>query len=833
MTSAALAEFIERSSKIIQQAWLKDVHEQIPLSRSFEDVVVIDSLPKYLNEAADILRSGPDKNPLDQAIQTAREHGTTRTRLGYALRDVAVEYSILREAIVTEASKESKLPTDVLADLCRISDSGLINAVEEFLERTVVQEQRHARLAAERSADAVMHERKNFEILFQQTPEMVCMFDGPSHRFEFVNEAQNKFLGFDAKGMSIREAQPESIEMHSILDEVFRTGKTAELFEMPITVGDRRRYFNLTYSARYNLEQQIDGIMSLGNEVTEVVLNRETLRLQGRALELSMADAPLTQVLEVMTMMVELQAGGSLIASVLLADAEQKHLLHGAAPGLPKEYNQAINGIKIGMDIGSCGTAAFTRKKIVVTNIATDPLWHEFKTIAAQYNLSACWSIPILSSRGQLLGTFVFYSKTPRAPTEREIEIVNVAAQTTALIIERRLEMEQRIAAGIEAERANNAKSAFLANMSHEIRTPLGAIMGFSELARQPEATRDDIASHLSVVERNSAQVLRIIDDILDLAKVEAGRVDLENIEISLMQFLADFVLLISIRARENGIDFDIHAKTSLPEYIKTDPTRLRQILTNSVGNAIKFTSDGSVVLEVSFEKEILSFKIIDTGRGISKEQATSLFQPFVQADVSTTRKFGGTGLGLVLTKRLCQLMGGNYVLESSELGVGSKFVASIHTEIPPNSKFIEQFEIVFKVKIPSTAAIVHDRLDGVRVLLVEDSPDNQALVRMILEKQGASVDIVSDGYAGVEKAFSGKYDVVLMDIQMPRMDGHEAVRILRGKRYDRPVIALTAHAMAEEVKRALESGFTSFLSKPIHREDLIAKVQQLSILSH
>jgi signal transduction histidine kinase/CheY-like chemotaxis protein/PAS domain-containing protein len=948
---------IRSSLSSITEEWLATVREQITKSRSFDDEIVINSLHKYLIEMASALGRGEASYSSFDDLSTAKEHGATRIDLSYDVRDVATEYTILREVIVNKATTEGSVSSEALKNFHRFCDAGLINAVEEFISGTKVASERRSRIAAQQSEKklqnffmqapepmvmldgpehlfvvanepyvrfigrdpigrkvrdvftqdeagaffdlldnvyttgvpfvgkemlfrketasnvledhwinvgfypafddhnkvyglhafvhdvtdqvesrhliedasiAISHERKNFENLFEHTPELICSLEGPEHCFRFVNKAHGRVLGFNALGMTVREAQPESIEVHRILDQVYKTGKTLTLSEVPITVTDRLRYFNLTFSARRNLQNEIDGVMTVGNEVSEQVLNRESLRLQSKALELSMADAPIEEVLTVLTELVELQAGHELVASVMLADEKEEYLLFGSGPLLPEPFKSATRTIRIGPDIGSCGNAAYTKKTTIASDIGLDCRWDDFRELALNSGIHASWSVPILSSRNRLLGTFALYSKEAREPSSRQLEILNVGAQTTALILERRIEIEERLMAAKDAERANVAKSAFLANMSHEIRTPLGAILGFSDLARQPEAKKEDIASYLSIVERNSTQVLRIIDDILDLAKVEAGKVELENLEFSLTDLLADFTSLIEFRMRDTGTAFKIRTETALPNMILSDPTRLRQVLTNAVGNAIKFTSRGFVLLDVSYEKGELTFGIEDSGRGISPEQADRLFKAFAQADVSTTRKFGGTGLGLVLAKNLCQLMGGDYTLKHSEIGVGSRFEAKVRIDLPANSRMIPKGEVKFQSVRPSRPKLLNEQLLDTLILLVEDSPDNQMLVKRILEKQGAKVDIASNGVEGVDMALAGSYDVVLMDIQMPKMDGHEAVFVLRKKKFTTPVVALTAHAMKEEEDKAMRSGFTGYLTKPIQREALVSLVRKL-----
>jgi CheY-like chemotaxis protein len=357
--------------------------------------------------------------------------------------------------------------------------------------------------------------------------------------------------------------------------------------------------------------------------------------------------------------------------------------------------------------------------------------------------------------------------------------------------------------------------------MSHEVRTPLGAIMGFSDLMKTSDLNQDDLRMFLSVIDRNAGHLLRIIDDILDLSKVEAGKMLFEDIAFSLPDLLAEFASPMAFKAREKGIEFEITIQNKIPEIVCSDPTRIRQILNNMVGNAVKFTDNGSVHLEVSAINNLIEFKVTDTGPGISKDQAQRLFQPFQQADVSTTRRYGGTGLGLSLIRRLAEAMGGVFYLEKSELGKGSVFVCRVRVKITDSSHLVDN-----KVKIPLQRTPDKESLKGLKVLVVDDAQDNQTLLRLTLSKLGAKVTTADDGYKAIELALNNDYDVVLMDIQMPRMDGYQATSQLRDSGYDQPIIALTAHAMKDQRERAVQTGFTGFLSKPINRDALIEKLK-------
>jgi PAS domain S-box-containing protein len=383
------------------------------------------------------------------------------------------------------------------------------------------------------------------------------------------------------------------------------------------------------------------------------------------------------------------------------------------------------------------------------------------------------------------------------------------------------------------AEEASAMKSAFLANMSHEIRTPLGAVLGFSELLMSQDLTVSEKVNSLEVIKRNGRLLSNLINEILDLSKVEAGRLEIEKVAVSISEVLSEVGNFLNLEASEKGIALTMVAEGALPEAILTDPLRLRQILINVIGNAIKFTDRGFVQVKVrlysdSLARTLLGIDVKDTGAGISAEQAAKLFTPFTQADASTTRKFGGTGLGLVLSKKLANILGGDVVLKESTPGVGSTFSISIdpgdvEKVFFRSTDFQEKKIVSFPLAKPSAS------LRNLKILLVEDSHDNQVLIQKLLRLAGAQIEIANNGREALEKVKQGDFNLVLMDLQMPEMDGFEATRRLRAHGFDKPIIALTAHAMKEERKRCLENGFDDHLSKPVDNEALLRTLSEFT----
>jgi PAS domain S-box-containing protein len=376
---------------------------------------------------------------------------------------------------------------------------------------------------------------------------------------------------------------------------------------------------------------------------------------------------------------------------------------------------------------------------------------------------------------------------------------------------------------------ADAAKSAFLANMSHEIRTPLGAVLGFSELLLDENLSQSEKLQYVGTIRRNGELLSNIISDILDLSKVEAGKLNVELHDVRLSEILSDITTLLNLQAVEKGIRLSITSEGVVPSTIRTDALRLRQILLNIIGNAIKFTQRGSVdvVLKMAQTQSahpLLTFEVSDSGPGITAENAEKLFQTFTQVDPSMTRKHGGSGLGLALSKRLANLLGGDVSLVRTEVGKGSVFAVSIDPG-PVERMHLKNFEPTGRAR-PDPTGEDSICLDGMRVLLVEDSPDNQVLVGQLLKLGGAMVELASNGKEAIDKVHdSGPYDVILMDLQMPVMDGYEATATLRKEAYAGPIIALSAHTLKEERQQCLSSGFTDHLCKPVDRHLLLASL--------
>lgn len=431
--------------------------------------------------------------------------------------------------------------------------------------------------------------------------------------------------------------------------------------------------------------------------------------------------------------------------------------------------------------------------------------------------------------RDRLVGVMAMFARKELAPAT--LDGLGVIADTIALGIERFDEEQKRIqamAAKAIAEDASRAKSEFLAHMSHEIRTPLNGILGFTELVRRGVGSQEEREEYLETIASSGRHLLSLIDDVLDLSKIEAGRMDFERIQCSPHRILAEVLSVLRVRAQEKGLDLECRWSSGIPETIRTDPDRLKQLLMNLVGNAIKFTERGSVELLATVAPDSpeprLVIEVHDTGIGIPEDRIQDIFQPFEQADSSITRQYGGTGLGLAISRYIVQGLGGEITVESQP-GRGSVFRVTLATGPLDDVRIFEGPPSEALLKSEESEADVAQRLDASRILLVEDGESNRKLIRVVLEDAGAEVTCAENGQEGLEAIGRGRFDLILMDMQMPVMDGYTATARLRESGCKLPILALTAHAMRGDKEKCFNAGCSGYLSKPINFNTLLQAV--------
>jgi signal transduction histidine kinase/CheY-like chemotaxis protein len=411
-------------------------------------------------------------------------------------------------------------------------------------------------------------------------------------------------------------------------------------------------------------------------------------------------------------------------------------------------------------------------------------------------------------------------------------QVADQAEQLTKEVAVRTRAEAELLVAKEAAEASNRAKSEFLANMSHEIRTPLTGILGFTDLllAGGDDGELVKRVEYLTTIQASGKHLLGVINDILDLSKIEAGRVEFDCEACRPDQVVQEVVRVLQVKAEEKGLELKVRWMGQIPETIHTDPSRVRQALLNLIGNSIKFTSSGSVTVAGRFlsfgSRPRIQIDIIDTGIGITAEQIQRIFDPFVQADNSVTRRFGGTGLGLAITRKIARGLGGDLVATSVP-GAGSTFTLTIDAGDVTDVALISPAAAESPRPVENVTVERKNVLAGAEILLVEDGDTNRKLIKLLLERAGAHVTTAENGAIGCEFALRRAFDLILMDMQMPVMDGYSAARKLRESGLTLPIVALTAHTMAGDREKCLDAGCSDYLTKPINPEHMFAVIER------
>jgi PAS domain S-box-containing protein len=559
---------------------------------------------------------------------------------------------------------------------------------------------------------------------------------------------------------------------------------------------------------------EIVGLAGVCMDVTERRQRESLLLGQKEAKELILRGAPLEDVLLSLAQLAESQYQTPVRAAIWRLSEDGRRFEVGSAPNLS---HSLCAGLLQGMEDQAVGRGRHEPE--IVENISLDPRWIMIASQLEAVGLTASWSWPFVSSDGKLLGLFALYHPEPRPPSLHDLQLMEVLSQTAAIAIERVMAHENLLKAIDAADAASRAKSQFLANVSHEIRTPMTGITGAVNLLQQTDVS-DDQAEFLTMIKSCSEVLLTVINDVLDISKIEAGELRLDPQPFDPVEVVKECVSLMQQPASQGGLDLNLSLSEPLPRRVVGDTVRLRQIILNLLNNAVKFTEQGSVRVRLSrLEDEQdcvkLRFEVEDTGIGISAEAQKLLFRPFSQVDEGCSRRYGGSGLGLSISRQLVEMMDGSIGVES-RVGEGSRFwFVACFPLIRSGEGSAETVDMppVGKGRDPSL----------MKLLVAEDNPINRRVLNLQLQQLGYQADSASNGLEALQLLTRQSYDLVLMDCQMPHMDGYEVARQVRSKKlpHQPVIVALTAHALEGEKEKCLQAGMDGYLRKPLAVKEL------------
>ncbi len=653
---------------------------------------------------------------------------------------------------------------------------------------------------------ALRESEERYSALFMNVKAAMLMVDPDSGRILEANAAAQAFYGYDHDQFSrMRIADINILSAESISAE------------MKLAQEEKRHCFYFTHRLANGQVRQVEvysGPVSYGSKtVLYEIIHDITERRQAEG-EVQLHRHHLEELVEQRT------------ASLVATEAKATHILQSSADGL---YGVDTDGIITFINPAACTMLGYSADEVL--GRSAHALFHHSKPDGSPYQVDECPGHQAVRVGLQVrVGDEVYWRKDGQAiPIMYAVHPMVQHGVNTGSVVsfvdmsQQRAAERAREKALVAAENLARVRSEFLANMSHEIRTPLNGVLGFAEIGFRNYQNSEKARSAFAKIQASGHRLLGVINDILDFSKVEAGKLIIDHTETSLIEVIDHVIELVGERARSKQLDLRVKLAPDLPKNCVSDSLRMGQILLNLLSNAIKFTESGSVTLAASRQGDQLVFSVIDTGIGIDEEHFAQLFNPFQQADGSTTRKFGGTGLGLAISKRILELMDGDIRVES-QLGAGSTFefrLPYVEAAAPKAETTPAQTALSPPLEKP---------LAGLSILAAEDDAINRMVLEENLIHDGAEVVLVGNGREAVERVMqdgSAAYDVVLMDIQMPEMDGYEATRQIRVLAPDLPIIGQTAHALDEERDKCLAAGMVGHIAKPIDPELLVKLVRE------
>lgn len=696
---------------------------------------------------------------------------------------------------------------------------------------------------------AVEHERQLLRVLMESIPDPIYFKDSSS-KFIRINRETARVLGAATPEECIGKMDADFLETEYALrtfeeeQEIVRSGKAISgRIEKLAAADGAKRWMSTTKVPIDGKNGLASGLACISRDITSLKDAEESLLKGSSLLQLlqsvtvaANASSEIEQAAWRCLDLICAHTGWPVGHLWLLAPGSDSELISSSIWRMENQKIEYEDLRKIRQD----GSAAPSESLPVRVFRLGVPEWTNQVEQERHAGFRSAFALPILEETG-VAGVLEFFSFLDTAPDSDLMRLMPLIGSQLGQVSQRQKVNEELKRAKNAAEDANRAKSEFLATISHEIRTPLNAILGMSELLAATTLNEEQ-RGFVTIFQRGGTRLLSLINDLLDLSKVESGHFELRIVEFELCTVLERAMELVRPRAVAKGLRLAVDIRPGVPMELTGDPDRLQQVLTNVIGNALKFTEEGGVSVRVEVDPQAtepgwIQFSVADTGIGIPAEKMHLIFDRFTQIDSSATRKYDGTGLGLPISKAMVELMGGEIGV-SSEVGKGSVFTIRLRCGLPGSAVTPEPTHGITYYNTlptePSSNGTAKRMQRGTRILIVDDSDDNVFLVQAFLKGAELELDVARNGWEGVEKVLSHSYDLVLMDIQMPVMDGHTATRTIRLQEQERrspavPIVALTAHASSEAIEQCMLAGCTGHVSKPVSQAGLLAAIAQFA----